>query len=92
MSAKVLSLTAHRNTRAKRERHATSYGMIAGAKKLARGKNVSGYVVIAFSEDFGSKAYWELHGIPHHVAPEMVKQHLLAHINEATVIRDDESD
>lgn len=59
MANKPLSLTAHRNTRARRERKQLRTDMVRAARDMASRHPVVGYVLIGFDRNANAYASWD---------------------------------
>lgn len=48
---RVVSLTVHRNTLARKRRHDLAKALVASAKDMAQPKDIEGYVIVVFGKD-----------------------------------------
>lgn len=78
--SKPISLSAHRNTRDKREMHRVSRSLVADARTLAAEKGVAGYVIVGWNRHGQTSACGDTIGrlspIPAELVPEFVRQEL----------------
>lgn len=75
---RVVSLTVHRNTRERRQRHAVSENLVTFARSMARRKDIEGFAIVTW-EDGGQvadAAWMATPGSPilSSVMPEFVKE------------------
>lgn len=84
MSAKVVSLSVHKNTLEQRKRHATSKEFMAEAKKIARDKQISGYVIVAYTKDEETRTSYDSGHMPPRYLPEFVRAKIIVAIDNAS--------
>lgn len=80
----IVNLSVHRNTKESRARKTVARQMIRAAREINEDKQIKGYVIVAWTDEYDGRADWHLEGVESsRSTPERVKQILINAFDQA---------
>lgn len=72
---KPTNLSVHRNTRNQRDRHRVSNALRNMAKTLTVGKQIAGFALVVWDEEWSANAFWDTgRNMPGVIIPDFTKE------------------
>ena len=91
MAKKPVNLTVHRNTLEQRRARQVSRDLVSDAKALAAIQGLSGFVILAWDDEWVSHASWDQGSLPSGLLPVLAREILSRHLgvrDAQTVVTD----